>query len=132
MTTFLQNQQTTLRFGLIGVIVLAMLIPLAMVEGVTDERQAFFDMTMADIANAWGNAQSVSGPFLIVPEVHRYQMKNEADQLVWQERRRDRVGWTSARRREGARGGRGARQAPLEQGRLATTPRSDDGGKRSA
>jgi inner membrane protein len=91
MTIFLQNQQTTLRFGLIGVIVLAMLIPLAMVEGVTDERQAFFDMTMADIANAWGNAQSVSGPFLVVPEVHRYQVKNEADQLVWQERRRDRV-----------------------------------------
>ena len=80
MTTFLQNQQTTLRFGLIGVIVLAMLIPLAMVEGVTDERQAFFNMTMTDIANAWGNAQNVSGPFLIVPEVHRYQAKNEADQ----------------------------------------------------
>jgi inner membrane protein len=91
MSTFFQNQQTTLRFGLIGVIVLAMLIPLAMVEGVTDERQSFFDMTLVDISNAWGNAQNVSGPFLIVPEVHRYQVKNEDEVLEWRDYRVDRV-----------------------------------------
>ncbi len=88
---FLENQGTTLRFGLIGVIVLAMLIPLTMVEGVTDERQSFFDATFRDIANAWGNAQTVAGPFLIVPEVHRYQAKNEAEEWVWRERRHDRI-----------------------------------------
>ena len=34
----LNNQQTTLRFAIIGVIVLSMLIPLMLVQGVTDER----------------------------------------------------------------------------------------------
>ncbi|MFV2091431.1 MAG: inner membrane CreD family protein, partial [Pseudomonadales bacterium] len=71
------DQQTTRRFAVIGVIVLAMLIPLTMVEGISTERQSFFDTTLRDIANAWGNAQNVSGPFLIIPEIHRYQVKND-------------------------------------------------------
>ena len=85
------NHQTTIRFAVIGVIVLAMLIPLAMVEGVTEERQRFFDATLQDIANAWGNAQNLSGPFLIVPEIHRYQVKNDAGVFIWHKRRRERV-----------------------------------------
>jgi len=88
---FLVEHRTTLRFGIIGAVVLAMLIPLAMVEGVTEERQAFFDMTLMDIGNAWGNAQNVAGPFLIVEEDHRYQVKNETGELVWREHTRERV-----------------------------------------
>ena len=90
-TTFFSHQQTTMRFVIIGVIVLAMLIPLAMVEGVTKERQSFFDLTLSDIANAWGNAQNVAGPFLIVPEVHRTPVENEQGELVWHEIERERV-----------------------------------------
>ena len=87
----LRNQQTTIRFAMIGLIVLAMLIPLSLVEGVTRERQSFFDSTLQDIASAWGNAQNVAGPFLIVPEIHRYQALNEASEMVWYEVRSDRV-----------------------------------------
>lgn len=82
---FLNSQKTTLRFVVIGLIVLAMVIPLAMVEGVTEERQSFFDMTLLDIAKSWGSAQNITGPLLIIPEVHRYQVKNDEDELVWRE-----------------------------------------------
>jgi inner membrane protein len=90
-TAFFNQQQTTMRFVIIGVIVLAMLIPLAMVEGVTEERQSFFDLTLADIANAWGNAQNVAGPFLIVPEIHRSPVENDQGEVVWHEVERERV-----------------------------------------
>lgn len=60
---------TTARFAVIGVLVLAMYIPLAMVDGVTAERQRYFERTMDDVASAWGGEQAVSGPFLVVPEV---------------------------------------------------------------
>ena len=83
---FLSSQKTTLRFVVIGLIVLAMVIPLAMVEGVTEERQSFFDMTLLDIAKSWGSAQNITGPLLVIPEVHRYQVKNDEDELVWRER----------------------------------------------
>lgn len=87
----LRDQPTTVRFAIIGVIVLAMLIPLAMVEGVTEERQGYFDETFQAIASAWGNEQSIAGPFLIVPEVHRFQVKDDDGDLVWRTRHRERV-----------------------------------------
>ena len=81
----LRDQPTTVRFAIIGVIVLAMLIPLSMVEGVTEERQGYFDETFQAIASAWGNEQSIAGPFLIVPEVHRFQVKDDDGDLAGRE-----------------------------------------------
>ncbi|MEJ2089953.1 MAG: inner membrane CreD family protein [Gammaproteobacteria bacterium] len=88
---FLSGQQTTIRFAVIGVIVLAMLIPLAMVEGVTEERQSFFDATLGDIARSWGSEQDVAGPFLVVPEAYRYQVKTDQGELVWRTTETERV-----------------------------------------
>ncbi len=68
--TTIRPSRTTLRFGLIGFIALAMLIPLSMVGGVTDERQAYFDDALEAVALAWGGEQTLAGPFLVVPEEH--------------------------------------------------------------
>jgi len=87
----LRNHHTTLRFAIIGVIVLSMLIPLAMVDGVTEERQQYFDATVRDIATAWGEAQTLAGPFLVIPEIHRHQVKQKNGELVWRERTVDRI-----------------------------------------
>jgi len=82
---------TTLRFGLIGVIALAMLIPLAMVGGVTDERQAYFDRALGDVARAWGGAQTLTGPFLVVPEMQVVTVEQEDGRTVEKTERRDRL-----------------------------------------
>lgn len=60
---------TTTRFVVIGLMVLVMYIPLAMVDGITRERQSYFDRTVTDVASAWGGEQVLSGPFLVIPEV---------------------------------------------------------------
>ncbi len=61
---------TTLRFALIGAIGLAMLIPLAMVGGISSERQRYFNATLDEVAAAWGGAQAFTGPYLVIPETH--------------------------------------------------------------
>jgi len=84
-------QGTTFRFAIIGVIVLAMIIPLLFVGGVTEDRQQYFDETFRSIANSWGDIQHVTGPFLIVPEVERYQVKTEAGAISWHQSKHNRV-----------------------------------------
>ncbi|MGE0623705.1 MAG: cell envelope integrity protein CreD [Pseudomonadales bacterium] len=85
------TSRTTLRFGLIGVIALAMLIPLAMVGGVTDERQAYFDGALADVARAWGGVQTLAGPFLVIPERHTLKVQQDDGRIVEKAVVRERV-----------------------------------------
>jgi inner membrane protein involved in colicin E2 resistance len=76
------NRQTATRFAIIAALVLAMSIPLALVNGVADERQGFFDQTLADISATWGGSQQIAGPFLIIPEAHKQQLDIEDGQVV--------------------------------------------------
>lgn len=45
----------------------ALLIPLGMIRGLTIERAQRYDAARHDVAQAWGNAQYLGGPVLIVP-----------------------------------------------------------------
>ena len=85
------SQQTTMRFVIIAGIVLALIIPLSMIRSVTDERQGYFEGTFHSIAQAWGTEQAVSGPFLIIPETHAHQVKNDDGTLEWRHVKRQRV-----------------------------------------
>ena len=83
------NSQT-LRFAVVGTLILVMLIPLAFVQGVTEERRRYFEVAAADIATAWGGPQSLAGPFLVVPENPR-AATTEAGEADLPERRELRV-----------------------------------------
>jgi inner membrane protein len=51
----------------IGTLVLVLLIPLGMIEGLVYERGDRYLTAQADIANAWGGHQTVGGPILVLP-----------------------------------------------------------------
>jgi inner membrane protein len=51
----------------IGALILLLLVPLGMIEGLIRERRQHFEAARADVANAWGAAQVVGGPILVVP-----------------------------------------------------------------
>lgn len=85
------HRETTTRFALITVIALAMLVPLALVRGVAEDRQEYFDAAVADVASAWGEAQTLTGPVLVIPEVHRQQVQAADGQLIWREEVKERV-----------------------------------------
>lgn len=60
-----------MRLLLIGVLLLLLNIPIAMVRGVVEERAARRDQASADILSAWGGKQSLTGPILRLPFVIR-------------------------------------------------------------
>ena len=86
-----QMTQQSRRFLVVGALVLAMLIPLAFVQGLVDERQSFYNTVFNDISAAWGQDQHVIGPLLVVPEIHRYQVEDKKGNLVWRAENRHRV-----------------------------------------
>lgn len=51
----------------IGLLVLLLLVPLGMIEGLIRERRQHYEVARADVANAWGAGQVVGGPILIIP-----------------------------------------------------------------
>ncbi|HEY5623973.1 MAG TPA: cell envelope integrity protein CreD [Gammaproteobacteria bacterium] len=51
----------------IAALILALLIPVKMIEGVVDERAWSMAAAVDDIAGAWGGDQIIGGPILVVP-----------------------------------------------------------------
>jgi inner membrane protein len=51
----------------IAFLILVLLIPLGMIEGVAIERSQLYEAARADIARSWGQAQTIGGPILVVP-----------------------------------------------------------------
>ena len=61
-----------LRLLSVGFLALMLQIPIAMIGSRVDERQHRRDEAVAEVSSKWGNAQSVTGPALVVPYTHRW------------------------------------------------------------
>ena len=57
----------TLKLLSIGLLLLLLLVPSSMVEGLITERAENRDLATADISSQWGGAQLVLGPVLVLP-----------------------------------------------------------------
>jgi len=57
----------TARIVVMGIILLGLLIPLSMVEGVVSERTGRRNSVVNEISSTWGTAQLLAGPMLTVP-----------------------------------------------------------------
>ena len=84
-------RRQTIRLAVVGFIVLALLIPLAFVDGLGDERQRYYRDVADDIAASWGPAQIVNGPYLLFRETTRYTSQDQAGKKQWHERVSDRA-----------------------------------------
>lgn len=60
----------TIRLLIMGVILMALNVPLTMMCGVVSERTARRNSVAAEVAETWGGAQTIGGPVLTVP--YRY------------------------------------------------------------
>ncbi len=70
IATSIRSSQT-LRLLSVGFLVLLLQIPVAMISGLVRERQQRRDEAVAEVSSKWGNAQSFTGPALVVPYAHR-------------------------------------------------------------
>jgi inner membrane protein len=71
---------TTLKMGMVALLVLILLIPLAMIKSVLGERLERRNEAVADITSTWGGEQTLVGPVLVLP--YRYPVKAIRQQVV--------------------------------------------------
>ncbi len=88
MTERLQNN-LIVRFAVVGFLVLIMLVPLALVSGLSSERQGYFQQTLHEIAASWGNQQKIVGPVLVVPAMRKVRDDRIQDGRVVETRWRE-------------------------------------------
>ena len=69
MRTFLGNlpRSASLKVGIIAALILALLFPVSMIQGVIWDRDATSNLSRTDIMQSWGGEQTIAGPILIVP-----------------------------------------------------------------
>jgi inner membrane protein len=63
------NRPLLFKLGAIAVLILFLLVPLWMIDGLVGERQAYRDGVLQDIARSAAYEQHLSGPLLVVPYV---------------------------------------------------------------
>jgi len=70
------------RLLLIALLVLGLLIPCGMIEGVVSERQSRRAEAQQDVFSKWGGTQKLIGPVLRVPYVTRKTYRNAENKLI--------------------------------------------------
>ncbi len=78
-TVMIQQLQHSLtkRMMAIAILVLAMSIPLTIVEGVVEERGRYYDTVIGEIAILWGHQKVIQGPLLVIPFIEKYVSEEE-------------------------------------------------------
>ncbi|MBY0400050.1 cell envelope integrity protein CreD [Myxococcota bacterium] len=79
-TSLFQSQM--LRLFSIGLLALVLLIPIGMISGLINERQARRDATVEEIASKWGRRQHLTAPALVVPYTLRWAETGAAGQTI--------------------------------------------------
>lgn len=51
----------------IGILILILLIPMAMIQSLIEEREEIHDFAIKEVQQKWGNPQTISGPVLTIP-----------------------------------------------------------------
>jgi len=69
-------QSITFKVLGVGFLALLMLVPLTLVQGLTNERNGLRAQALGDIAQRWGAAQDIGGPVLAIPKRVRMQTSN--------------------------------------------------------
>lgn len=77
LTDFFKQRAVFFKILGIGFLVLLLLIPLNMIQGVLRERLGRRNQAVAEVTSSWGREQTLVGPVLIVP--YRYSFKSWKD-----------------------------------------------------
>jgi inner membrane protein len=81
LTSSMRSSQT-MRLLTVGLLVLLLQIPVAMIGGQVSERQNRGMEAIEEVSSKWGNRQFLSGPALVVPYTYRWVETNRDGQEV--------------------------------------------------
>ena len=83
------NRQLGIKLGAIALLIVLLLIPLLMIDGLVDERQNYRDEVLQDIARSASYSQQLTGPLVVVPytrTIRAWRLDKASQQRVLQER----------------------------------------------
>src|SRR5437763_12264728 len=75
--SFGRRNKTIIKLIGVGLLVLVLLIPLAMITGVLNDRLQRRNEAVADITSSWGKEQNVVGPVLGIPYQYKFKAVKE-------------------------------------------------------
>jgi inner membrane protein len=75
------KRSVTFKMVSIGILILLLLIPAAMVQNLISERQYRRDAVIQEISQKWGARQTITGPFISVPFKTFYKDENDTLQF---------------------------------------------------
>src|SRR5207247_6084104 len=75
--SFGRRHSTIIKLLVVGALVLVLLIPLAMITGVLNERLRRRNEAVTDITSSWGREQNVIGPVLGIPYQYKAKVVKE-------------------------------------------------------
>ncbi|WP_068827378.1 cell envelope integrity protein CreD [Pseudomonas sp. BMS12] len=61
------NRNLLIKLGAIAVLIVLLMIPIIMIDGMVEERQSLRDTVLEDIARSSSYSQKITGPLLVVP-----------------------------------------------------------------
>ncbi len=64
------RQSVTIRLITIGILLLILLIPVSMIEGLIRERESRQEEAIREVSSKWGERQTITGPVLTIPYRH--------------------------------------------------------------
>jgi inner membrane protein len=74
------RRSVTLKLAIIGFLILFLLIPTSMLDGLIYERQQLRDNAQVEVASKWGLEQTVGGPVISVP--YYYETTGGEDKII--------------------------------------------------
>ncbi|MET1077109.1 MAG: cell envelope integrity protein CreD [Pseudomonas sp.] len=83
------NRNLLLKLGAIALLMLVLMIPILLIDGVIEERQGLRDQVLQDIARSSSYSQQLTGPLIVVPyrkTVREWTFDEASKQRVLQER----------------------------------------------
>lgn len=69
----------SIKLGITGFLIILLLIPATMIQGLISERQYTRDAVVHEISDKWGLAQTITGPVLAIPY---YEFTTNGDELI--------------------------------------------------
>ncbi len=76
-TKFWIRNSITVKFVVIGFIILALLIPAGMIKNLINERNSLRNSVISEVSYKWGNPQTIAGPILSIPYKRYYKKDKE-------------------------------------------------------
>jgi len=71
------KESITLKLFMIGFLVLILLIPTSMIRNLVMERETLMNEVVNEVTSKWGNEQTISGPYLVVPYLEQIKVDDE-------------------------------------------------------